>query len=165
MKFFPLLFFLIIFGCKEEDKKSPVLSKEVEQVIKSFELVETFEGLPSFRLNASKALLYEDETVVYGVTLLFYKEGASYATLFSDSGVLSSTTNDMEAMGNVKVIGVEGAELKTRSLNWVSKLDKIKTKEKVFIITKNNKRIEGRDFESDPGLTEIKLKETYGYSD
>ena len=156
---------LFILGCKEKEKESPLPQREVEQIIKNFELVETLEGLPNFRLNANKALLYENETVVYKVTLQFYKEGAPHSTLVSDSGILSTATNDMQAMGNVKVIGVEGAELETQSLNWINKLGKIKTKEKVLITTKDNKKIEGRDFESDPGLTEIKLKETYGYGE
>jgi len=156
---------LSILGCKGKEKESPILSKEIEQVIKSFELLETVEGIPNFRLKANKALLYENKTVVYKVTLQFYKKGTPYATLVSDSGVLFTPTNDMEAMGNVKVVGIEDAQLETHALKWINKINKIKTEEKVLITTKDNKKIKGKDFESDPGLTEIKLKETYGYGD
>ncbi len=131
----------------------------------NFNLTETIEGIPDFRLQANKALSYENKTVVYGVNLLFYKNGSPYATLTSDSGTLFIATNDMIAMGNVKVKGVEGALLETESLKWANKLNKIMTENKVLITTKDNKKIKGRYFESDPGLTEIKLKETYGYSD
>lgn len=159
------LFLLFLLNCHTKEKESPVPSNEVEQIIKNFKLTETVEGITNFHLEANKALLYQNRTVAYEVILNFYKNGAHYATLTSDSGVLLTSTNDMEAMGNVKVIGVEGVKLETESLEWINADKKIKTENKVVIITKDNKKVEGRDFESDPGLTHIKLKETYGYSE
>jgi LPS export ABC transporter protein LptC len=157
-----ILFLFLLLSCNDKEKESSS-SFETKQVIKRFELTETVKGLVNFHIEANKALVYEDKTIVYGVVLNFYKNGVPYATLTSDSGIIFASTNDMVALGNVRVKGIEGMELKTETLNWIKKEEKIKTKDKVIIITKDKKRIEGRDFESDPGLTQIKLKETKGY--
>lgn len=155
---------MLVLSCKAQEKEPQLPPEGVEEIIMNFELTETVKGLPTFNLRAQKALSYPEHTVVYKVSLLFYKEGAPYATLTSDSGIVITATNDMEAMGNVKVVGVEEATLETESLKWLNELDKITTDQKVLITTKEGKKIEGRHFESDPGLTNIKLKETYGYS-
>ena len=162
---FLLLLIIFTFGCKTKEEEPSLSPKEAEEVVMNFELMETVKGISNFYLKADKALSYQDRTVVYGVTLLFYKDGVPYATLTSDSGVLFTPTNDMEAMGSVKVKGVEGALLETETLKWVNELNKITTEDKVLITTKDNKKIEGRYFESDPGLVHIKLKETYGYGE
>lgn len=162
---YTVVFLFFLLNCKSKEKEVPPSSNEVEQIIKHFELTETVEGITNFHLEADKALLYQDKTVVYKVRLNFYKKGTPYATLTSDSGVLFTATNDMEAMGNVEVNGVDETRLNTQSLKWLNREGKIKTSEKVVIITKENKKIEGTDFESDPGLTYIKLKKTYGYSE
>ncbi|MBI4721690.1 MAG: LPS export ABC transporter periplasmic protein LptC [Candidatus Stahlbacteria bacterium] len=160
-----ILILVFLLGCQTKEKDIPVQANEVEQIIKKFELTETVKGITNFNLKADKAMLYRDKTIVYGVVLNFYKTGTPYAMLFSDSGMLITATNDMEAMGNVKVIGEEGTELETKLLKWVNAEGKIKTMDKVVITTKDKKRIQGSDFESDPGLTHIKLKKTYGYSE
>jgi LPS export ABC transporter protein LptC len=160
-----VLLLLFLLGCRGKQENSPAPPDNIEQTIMKFELTETVQGITNFHLEADKALLYENRTVVYGVTLSFYKKGAHYASLTSDSGILTSTTNDMEAMGNVEVVGTEGARLRTETLKWMNAVEKIRTEDKVTITTKDNKRIEGYEFESDPGLTHIKLKQTRGYGE
>ena len=162
---YSILLLFLLTSCQTKEKDMPVQANEVEQIIKKFELTETVKGITNFNLKADKAMLYRDKTIVYGVMLNFYKNGTPYAMLTSDSGRLITATNDMEAMGNVKVIGEEGTELETKLLKWVNAEGKIKTMDKVVITTKDKKRIEGENFESDPGLTHIKLKKTYGYSE
>ncbi|MDI6840168.1 MAG: LPS export ABC transporter periplasmic protein LptC [bacterium] len=165
MKYLLILIPIFIFGCKTKEKETVQPHREADEIVMNFELVETVKGISNFRLKANKALSYKDRTVVYGVTLVFYKGGAPYATLASDSGVLFIPSNDMEAMGNVKVVGIDGTVLETEMIKWVNAINKIMTEDKVIITTKENKKIEGRCFESDPGLSHIKLKETYGYGD
>lgn len=157
-----ILFFLLSCSPKEKEPTAPA---EAEQVIKKFELTEIVEGVTNFCLEADKALLYQDKTVVYKVRLNFYSKGAPYAVLTSDSGILLTATNDMEAMGNVVVISTEETKLETHALKWVNTEGKIKTRDQVVITTKDNKKLVGTEFESDPGLTHIKLKEVHGYSD
>ena len=162
---YSILLLIFVLGCNSNDKATPPPSNQAEQIIKKFELTETIEGTTNFRLNADKALLYGDRTIVYEVILNFYKLGTPYATLTSDSGVIFGATNDMEAMSNVKVVGVDGVKLETNSLKWSNGEAKIRTEDRVIITTKENKKVEGINFESDPGLTHIKLKETHGYSE
>lgn len=158
------LIVLIISGCKEKSKKVSSGSDEINQIIINFKLVETIKGITNFILNANKALVYDTQTVTYKVNLDFYKNGVPYAELTSDSGRLFTNTNDMCAYGNVKVVGIENAILETNMLNFSNKRQTIYTDSEV-LITKENKIIKGKYFESDPGLTNIKLKETYGYSE
>ena len=163
-KFFiiPLLITIFISGCKEKNKKTSSVQDEINQIIMNFQLVENVKGATDFVLNANKALVYDTQTIVYKVTLEFYKNGVPYAELISDSGQLFTNTNDMCAYGNVKVTGIQNATLETDLLNWSNKRQTIYTPSNV-LINKERKIIKGKDFESDPGLTNIKLKETYGY--
>lgn len=157
-----VLTILLLYGCKEESEKHSPTPEQANQVIMNFKLLEAVKGITNFKLQANKALVYDTQTIVYEVNLDFYKDGTPYAKLTSDSGRLFTSTNDMCAYGNVKVVGIEDAVLETSLLNWASEREIIYTDTEV-LITKENKKIKGRCFESDPGLTNIKLKETYGY--
>lgn len=161
MRFALIILLILVSACKSKTKEHSIQESEVEQIIVNFKLTETVKGITNFKLSASKAFVFSDYTNVNNLTLDFYKNGVPYATLIADSGVLFTTNNDMDAMGNVKVTGVEGAVLETNYLKWSSSREVIYTDSMVLITTKD-KKITGKKFESNPDLTNIKLKEPFG---
>ncbi|MFA5033374.1 MAG: LPS export ABC transporter periplasmic protein LptC [bacterium] len=161
-----LILLLLTAGCKGQKKHDSVSDFEKNlpdgsQVIMNFNLTECANGETSFKLAASKAIVYSETTLVYRIKLNFFKKGAFYGELLADSGTLFTETDDMEAFGNVKVTGIEGAVLESNELKWSNARQKIYTEEQVLITTKD-KKISGKNFESNPDLTNIKLKETSG---
>jgi LPS export ABC transporter protein LptC len=167
IRYFNIAILLILTaGCKGEKKQDSSSNfdrnlPDGSQVIMNFELTESANGETSFKLAASKAIVYSETTLVYRIKLNFFKKGAFYGELLADSGKLSTETDDMEAFGNVKVTGIEGAVLESNELKWSNARQKIYTEEQVLITTKD-KKISGKNFESNPDLTNIKLKETSG---
>ncbi|MDD2890112.1 MAG: LPS export ABC transporter periplasmic protein LptC [bacterium] len=167
MRYFNIFILLVLtLGCKGQKKNDSVSDfdknlPDGSQVIMNFKLTESANGETSFKLAASKAIIYSETTLVYRIKLNFFKNGAFYGELIADSGTLFTESNDMEAFGNVKVTGIEGAVLESKELKWSNARQKIYTEGEVLITTKD-KKISGKNFESNPDLTNIKLKETSG---
>jgi LPS export ABC transporter protein LptC len=167
IRYFSIVILLLLTaGCKGSKKHDSSSNfdrnlPDGSQVIMNFKLTESANGETSFKLAASKAIVYSETTLVYRIKLNFFKNGAFYGELIADSGTLFTQSNDMEAFGNVKVTGIEGAVLESNELKWSNNRQKIYTEGEVLITTKD-KKISGKNFESNPDLTNIKLKETYG---
>lgn len=155
---------LIVFpsACREKEDTGFEGDRKPTQIAEGFVLTETLSGEKAWTLRAEKAVVYQDEDLIriYGVTLDFYqKGGVHYSTLTSDEGVVHTSTNDMEAFGNVVVVS-EGGRLETPRLRWVAERGKIVTEDRVRII-KGETVITGKGLESDPSLQRVKIAEEF----
>jgi LPS export ABC transporter protein LptC len=164
--FIILTLLLLAWGCAKEREEGPSTSiQRPQEIVIGFNLTETTGGVRSWTLTADKAISYEKEMVVYNPELEFYDENGRYSsTLTSDSGIIFHETNNMRAISNVELISKDSVILKTDTLEWLDKERKIFAPGRV-IIFKENKKVIGTGFESNPSLTHIKLRQTYGHMD
>lgn len=156
------LVIILLSACEESEEPAFESARTPSQIAEDFVLTETVSGEKAWTLRAEKALIYQDEDLIriYGVTLDFYeKGGVHYSTLTSDEGIVHTSTNDMEASGNVVVVS-EGGRLETPKLNWVAQEERIVTEERVRII-KGETVITGKGLESDPSLERVKIAEEF----
>ena len=164
--FIILTFLLAALSCAKEKEEGPSTSiQRPQEIIIGFNLIETTGGVRSWSMTADKAISYEKEMIVYNPRLEFYDENGKYSsTLTSDSGIIFHETNNMRAIGNVELISKDSIILKTDTLEWRDKERKIFAPGRA-IIFKENKKVIGTGFESNPSLTHIKLRQTYGQMD
>ena len=166
-KVFIILGFLFIAsGCtKEKEEVSSTSIQRPQEIVIGFNLTETTAGVRSWSITADKAVSYEKKMIVYNPKLKFYDENGRYSsTLTSDSGIIFNETNNMKAIGNVELISKDSIVLRTDTLEWLDKERKIFAPGRV-VIFKENKKVIGTGFESNPSLTHIKLRQTYGQTD
>ncbi|HID93022.1 MAG TPA: LPS export ABC transporter periplasmic protein LptC [bacterium (Candidatus Stahlbacteria)] len=157
---------LIAWSCTKEKEEAPSTSiQRPQEIVIGFNLIETTGGVRSWSITADKAISYEKRMIVYNPRLEFYDENGRYSsTLTSDSGIIFNETNNMKAIGNVELISKDSIVLKTDTLEWLDKERKIFAPGRV-VIFKENKKVIGTGFESNPSLTQIKLRQTYGRID
>lgn len=154
-----VLLLVLLLSCKGEKKAEKIDTHPVGKTISEFEVVETMKGKVLWRLGAKKAYIYGDTTVINDVHLSFYDtDGEVSSVLTSDSGYVFPSS-DMLAKGNVVVTSMEsGRILKTETLYWKQKREKIVSEDSVTIVTEDGV-VKGNCFESNPNLTEIKMRE------
>jgi hypothetical protein len=76
--------------------------------------------------------------------------------------VLYEETNDVVALGNVVVISDSGITLRSDSLRWDSRRQKVLTEAFVTIARANGETLRGFGFESDPNLKHLSIKKASG---
>jgi LPS export ABC transporter protein LptC len=160
-----------IVGCNGTNSLPPstAITKEFPDQ-ESWNLVTRFtkEGV----LNA---IVEEGHMVKYGkrnmtflsdhVKVDFYDEKGQHTTLLnSDSAILYSATNDMEAIGHVVVVSDSGMTLETERLRWDYNRQKIVSDDFVTIITPSE-ILYGQGFESDRNLENYEIKRVRGQSE
>ncbi len=155
-------YFLLLAGCGDRENKSLIPDSNIKEEAVGFSLTATTKGARDWELNAEKAVSYEDRIIVYTIRLDFYRNKKIYSTLTADSGIYFGETDNMKAFGDVKVVTKEGKNLETSELEWLNKESKIRT-DKEIKITEQDKTIIGKGLESNPDLTCIKIRDTYGY--
>ena len=135
-----------------------------DQEIDHFTLTQTREGDRLWVLKAVHARIYEeaDRVETTNVSVDFYGEaGEVRSTLTADYGNLLRRSNDIEAIGHVVVTAAEdGTVLTTERLAWNERIGKISTEEPVEI-TKGSDVMTGVGMESDPDLTNIRVKRDF----
>ncbi len=154
-----LICVILLLSCKEKNKEESFKIHSADKTIQEFEVVETVMGRMLWRLQAKKASISGDTTKIIDVNLSFYdSKGAISSILTSDSGyVFSSGT--MLASGSVVVRSMEsGRKLKGETLYWKQEQGRIFSHERVTIFTEDG-IIVGDNFESNPTLTNIKIRE------
>jgi LPS export ABC transporter protein LptC len=148
---------MLASGCAREEQGAVVEGKTPklpDQVITDFNLTETAGGRKDWRMEARKASIYEERSVVEAdlVTITFYDEaGEVRSVLSARNGVLDRITNDMEARGEVRVTGADGVELLTETLNWSSKDRRISSDDSVTVLRRGDV-LTGWGFRGDPDL-------------
>jgi len=155
---------LLLTGCEGDGiERAGETAPHPDQEIDHFTLTQTREADRLWVLRAVHARIYEkaDRVETSNVRIDFYGDNDEVqSTLTADYGTLLRRTNDIEAIGNVVVTAEDGTILKTEKLAWNERLGKISTEEEVEI-TKGDDVMTGVGMESDPDLTNIKVKRDF----
>ena len=154
-----LLLPLITVACNNQYAEDEPTQTDAQEIVEGFTLTQTVEGRKAWVLKAKLAKSYREKSLisVYDTRLEFYsRDGKLFSTLESDSGVYYLESGDMRAMGHVSVVSADSAVLKTDSLKWVSKEEKIRTEGSVRV-TRGTTIITGDGLISDPGLDHIEI--------
>jgi LPS export ABC transporter protein LptC len=97
------------------------------------------------------------------VAVDFYnQQGQHSSKLTAERGVLYEETNDVVALGNVVVVSDSGVTLRSDSLRWDSRRQKVLTEAFVTITRANGETLRGYGFESDPNLKHLSIKNASG---
>jgi LPS export ABC transporter protein LptC len=149
-------------GCQSRTAPTPGAAnvRIPDQEARDFTLTETSEGKKNWTLWASYAAMYNDRNLVDARTIqieFFDSKGKRYSTLVADRGLVDQRTNDLDAVGNVRIVTETGVRMETDSLRWVNRAEKIMSD--AFVrVTRNRDVVTGYGFESDPNLDHFHLK-------
>jgi LPS export ABC transporter protein LptC len=151
----------VSLGCKSRTAPVPASDlKMPDQEARDFTLTETSEGKKNWTLWASYAAMYNDRNLVDAKTIqieFFDSEGKRYSTLVADQGLVDQRTNNLTAIGKVRVVTETGVHMETDSLRWVNRTEKIMSD--AFVrVTRKEDVVTGYGFESDPNLDHFHLK-------
>lgn len=166
-----LLCAVLLAGCgSAQDSPEPAQTERLpDQEVTEFSLTETVGGVKSWTLFAERAEVFEEDgySKVYGVRILFYNvDGEVTSVLTSYRGRVDDKSKDLEAFGDVLVKTSDDVTLRTRSLHWDNRREKIWSNEFVTV-TREREVVTGYGFDSDPDLqnaqihsrVEIKVRE------
>ena len=145
-------------------KKEIVLPSESGKTptfeIKDFRLVQTVGKNKQWELKALEAYEYEegDEIEIHGTEIKFFKKDNVLAlTLKADQGVVDSKNRDIGMTGSIEAETPDGLKLKTQTLRWLAKDEKLVTDDRVTV-TKGEVRIDGQGFEADACMGKLQVK-------
>ncbi len=150
---------LLLSGCSNRAK--PVSSDIPKGVVtmKGLKMSQTSEGKPAFQIAAEEAYIYQSESLIkfYKVKAKYFSLGRETSNLTSDEGLLNTSTNDIQATGNVLLKSAEGSILETEQLNWVNKGGGVFT-DKAVKVTKGGNVMTGIGLQTDMALENISIK-------
>jgi len=158
-------------GCREEPGEGPVVvettsvdeaskNKQPIQQFFDYRLVESNAGVRQWVLVSDLMNKYEGkrDALLMTVHLDFYKNGAHFSTLTSDSGSANLQTKDIFTWGNVVVVTDDGRRLETEELYFDNEKQLIHND--VFDrFTREGDVIEGIGLEATPDLEYIEIKQ------
>lgn len=159
---FTFLIILSLSSCGKEKHERPTVAgkkSSPEQAIENFTLTHTSQGEKEWELEADRAEIYKTEgkTIVQKLRIKFYDQGKITSILTAREGKLHSQSGDMEVRGDVVITSEEGTTLKTESLRWDAKREKILTDDWVRQ-ERADTIITGQGLESDPELEKVVIK-------
>lgn len=163
------MFFTI--GCAEPTQKNPNANDPYANapLHTSFNVSVTFQDGSRIRATLTAGVAVVDEvrqitTLSNGVHVVFYDKttGMQAAMMDADSAHIDDRTKDMTAIGNVHVKSDSShTTLDTPRLVWVQKEEKIRTTERVHIVTPTEV-IDGVGLISDQMLTDYRVFNVQG---
>ncbi|HJU86528.1 MAG TPA: LPS export ABC transporter periplasmic protein LptC [Gemmatimonadota bacterium] len=130
-----------------------------DQVVENGEHVITAQGVKKAVLVAEQLYFYNDQGKVYGDTIqvsFFDDAGAFQSMLTAEEGEMSQHSDDMIARGNVVVRG-SGSRITTDELHYDPQRNLV-TSDKPTEIFQAGNVIRGSGVESDPALTNIRIR-------
>jgi len=155
-------FWLFIFNFNSCKPKSPIMPSETlpSQIVTDFTLFESTTGQKLYRLNAKKAIIYDDNqkiTVIEPFIIFYNEDGSVSSTLIAKRGLVNMQTSDLFAQDSVLVQTSDSTILRTDSLVWNNRTRIITTDAWVKIETKKG-QIDGQGLISDAALKKIEIK-------
>jgi len=138
-----------------------------DQVLLSMSHYVTDGGIQRAHVLADTAYFYSPSQTaeLRNVTITFYDvRGAQTSTLTSRQGTYHWRGGDMEARGNVVVVRVDGAKLRTEVLRYSQAKNQVSS-DQPFVFDEPTRHIEGEGFTSDPDfkvVTAIRPRGTGG---
>jgi LPS export ABC transporter protein LptC len=149
-------------GCQSRHAPTPSASdlRIPDQEARDFTLTETSEGKKNWTLLATYAAMYNDKNLVDAKTIqieFFDTKGKRSSTLTADQGLVDQRTNNLEAVGKVRIVTETGVRMETDSLRWINNTQKI-VSESFVKVTRQGDVVTGYGFESDANLDHFHLK-------
>src|SRR4051812_24967090 len=149
-------------GCHHRSTPAPRAADLTmpDQEARDFTLTETSEGMKNWTLWASYAAMYNAKNLVDAKKIqieFFDSKGTRYSKMVADQGLVDQRTNNLEAIGHVRIVTETGVHMETDSLHWINATQKI-ISESFVKVTRNNDVVTGYGFESDPNLDHFHLK-------
>ena len=118
-------------------------------------------------IYATANTLFKDEgedAVLIGdvISNFFNDSGEHISTLYSDSAIVESFTNNLKAFGNVKVISDSGYTLLSNKIYWNNQYKLVTSDDSVMFTNSFKDTMYGIGFESDIDLTHSKIFKPFG---
>ncbi len=166
-----LLLTIPVAGCRDDNQSNPTTEPETDketsaadtrpiQQFFDYRLVESNAGIRNWVLDSDLMNKYSGQRDVELITVHidFYKEGAHFSTLTSDSGLANLQTNNIFTWGDVVVVTQDGRKLETEELYFDNETQLIHND--VFDrFTREGDVIEGIGLEATPDLEYIEIKQ------
>ena len=151
---------LLVAGCGNQGKKASLADKSREVVtMRGFHMVQTEMGKKKFVIDAEEANINPKakKMTFRNVSTKYFDKEKIVADLKSDTGLIHTDTNDIEARGKVVLKTTEGSRLETDSLTWNSIKNKLNTDAFVKVYRGEN-IMSGYGLESDLMLENVTIK-------
>ncbi len=153
---------ILSLGCQSRTAPIPGVSNArlPDQEARDFTLTETSEGKKNWTLWASYAAMYNEQNLVDAKTIqieFFDSKAKRYSTLVADRGLVDQRTNNLTALGRVRIVTESGVRMETDSLRWLNQSQKI-VSDAFVRVTRKEDIVTGYGFESDPNLDHFHLK-------
>src|SRR5437867_4613372 len=108
----------LTLGCQSRTAPMPsgAMIRVPDQEAHDFTLTETSEGKKNWTLWASYAAMYNDRNLVDAQTIqieFFDSKGQRYSTLVADQGLVDQRTNNLTAVGRVRIVTETGVHMET----------------------------------------------------
>ena len=118
-------------------------------------------------IYATAKELFKDEgkdAILVGdvVSNFFNDSGSQISTLYSDSAIVESFSNNLKAFGNVKVVSDSGYTLFSDRIYWNNQYKLVTSDDSVMFTNSHQDTMYGVGFESDIDLTHSKIFKPYG---
>jgi len=94
----------------------------------------------------------------------FNEDGDHVSILYSDSARINQRTNNLRAMGNVRVVSDSGYTLSANTILWDNQYKLIESEDSVMFTTTEEDTMYGIGFESDMDLSQWKIFKPHGVS-
>ncbi|HOX26686.1 MAG TPA: LPS export ABC transporter periplasmic protein LptC [Candidatus Krumholzibacteria bacterium] len=131
-----------------------------EQRFFDYRLIETKAGVKLWTLDSSEMLKYagRQEVELVRVKMDFFRDGAYFSTLVSDSGTANLKTNDVFVWGHVVVTTADGRRLRTSELAYASADGRIRN-DVYNVLDRGEDVVTGFGLEATPDLDYIEIKQ------
>jgi len=123
-----------------------------DQVLTGMSHYITNDGIQRAHVRADTAYMYSPSQTaeLRNVHITFYDtRGAQTSTLTSREGTYHWRSGDMEARGNVVVVRIDGATLRTEVLRYSQAKSQVSS-DRQFVFDEPTRHVEGDGFTSDP---------------
>jgi len=149
-----LLCAVVLSACDTGIKPTATISAadSADQVLLSMSHYVTNDGIQRAHVRADTAYFYSPSQTaeLRNVHITFYDtRGAQTSTLTSREGTYHWRSGDMEARGNVVVVRIDGATLRTEVLHYSQARSQVSS-DRPFVFDEPTRHIEGQGFTSDP---------------
>tara|TARA_Y100000590_G_scaffold280637_1_gene315299 strand:+ start:320 stop:844 length:525 start_codon:yes stop_codon:yes gene_type:complete len=167
MKNINLYFFVIFLTCSRNSPEVlPSREGMPDQESWGVTIILTDEGIIRAKVKSGHLQKYNDKEFVMldsNVTVDFFDKLEKHTSILtSDKAEINESSNNMKAIGNVKVLSDSGITLYSETLIWNSREEKLLTKDDIMITTLELDTLYGIGFESDPDLKNWKILKPSG---
>ena len=164
-----LLCTALVSACDTGIKPTATISAadSADQVLVGMSHYVTNSGIQRAHVRADTAYFYSPSQTaeLRNVHITFYDtRGDQTSTLTSREGTYHWRSGDMEARGNVVVVRIDGATLRTEVLHYSQAKSQVSS-DRPFVFDEPTRHIEGEGFTSDPDfkvVTAVRPKGTGG---